>query len=1034
MRKIIVIIQLLLLCANTVLFAQKATELVVSGVVQDAAMENEPLIGVNVRLKDRPGIGVTTDIDGKFKIMAVKGDVLIFSYLGCDNYEHVVLKSEPNLIVKMKPSSVQLDETVIVGMGSQRKVSVVGAITNVDVAQLQSPATSLNNMLGGRVAGIIALQTSGEPGKNISEFWVRGIGTFGASSGALVLIDGLEGSLNDVDPADVESFSVLKDASATAVYGVRGANGVVLVTTKRGKSDRLRITTRVNFTISQLKNMPDYLGAYEYAKLANEARLVSYMDPIYSDMDLNLIKYNMDPDLFPNVNWQEEMLNKTALQQTYYVSAQGGGDVARYFISLNTSNEEAAYKQDPNSKYKCDVAYRTFGYRSNLDINVTKTTALYFGVDGNITSTGSPGGVNTDMLWKAQATLTPLTIPTMYSGNIYPSYSNEMYSPYVMLNATGMGKSETYKNMATLALKQDLSMITPGLKIRAQAALNTTGFRSENRKILPNMYHASERDIDGNLKLIRKIDAKTVEYSEYSSFWRKFHFETMVNYEKIVAEDHRFSGLLYYYMSDEYMSPGDAGTGGERSLNAIPKRYQGLSGRVTYGFKDTYFIDGNFGYTGSENFEPGKQFGFFPSVALGWVPTQYEFMRKKLPWLNFLKIRGSYGTVGNDRISDKRFPYLTQMNNNAGTSWGAGLSGVTESVMGANNLAWERAIKSDVGIEAKLFDEKLSFVVDFFMDKRDGIFQQRTNIPNYIGSPVGFPYGNVGKMKSYGTDGNFTFTHNLSKDTYFTVRGNYTYSNNKVQEWEETNLPYDYLFKKGWPHNVRRGFIALGLFKDEADVQYSPSQFGMVRPGDIKYKDVNGDGIINDDDKVPLSFSNYPRLMYGFGGEFVHKNWTFNIMFKGTGKVDVYRTGTGHDMGWVPFHGGETGNVLTIVADQKSRWTPAWYSGDLSTENPNAMFPRLSYGNNENNTKFSTFWKDNVRYLRLQELGVTYRFKSSRLLKQVGISSMDLQLVGYNLLVWHNMKAKMFDPEQAEANGQVYPIPARYAAQIYINF
>lgn len=1035
MKRLIIIIQILLLCTSVALYAQKKS-VTIAGVVQDETLQDEPLVGVNVYIKDQPGVGTITDADGAFKIRAGVGDVLIFSYLGYENLEYTVKKNEDMLVIKMTTSSVQLEEAVVVGMGKQRKIGISSAITTVDVGQLQVPATSLNNMLGGRVAGVISLQSSGEPGKNISEFWVRGIGTFGANSSALVLIDGLEGRLSDVDPADVESFSILKDASATAVYGVRGANGVVLVTTKRGQTDRLRITARANFTVAQMKHLPDFVDAYEYAKLANEARVVSNMTPLYSDMDLNLIKYNLDPDLFPNVNWQDEILNKTSLQQTYYVSAQGGGNVAKYFISLNMSNEGAAYKQDPNSKYKTNIGYRTYGYRSNLDINVTKTTSLYFGVDGFISSTGKPGGANTDYVWYQQAALTPLTIPTMYSGNVYPCYDQDIYSPYVLLNATGMGKDEEFKNMATLAINQDLSMITPGLKIRVQGALNTTMQKKEMRSIYPEMYNATERDVNGDLKLIKKRDQQAVIYTEDKYFWRKLHFETMINYERLVADDHRFTGLIYYYMSDE----GDTGYKVEESLKAIPRRYQGLSSRITYGYKDTYFIDGNFGYTGSENFEPGRQFGFFPSVSLGWVPTQYKFVQEKLPWLNFLKIRGSYGTVGNDRITDKRFPYLTQMDALAGTGWGATMWGVTESVMGSDNLKWERAIKANIGVEGKLFNEKVDFVVDFFNDQRNGIFQQRTNIPDYVGIPVGFPFGNVGKMRSYGSDGNISFTQAVNKDLYFTLRGNYTYSTNEVKEWEENNLPYDYLFKKGWPHNVRRGFIALGLFKDEEDVKYSPAQFGTLKPGDIKYKDVDGNGVINDDDKVPLSYSNYPRFMYGFGGELTYKNWTFNVLFKGTGRVDVFRTaiadGNGrlNDEGWIPFNNGKTGNVLELVADQANRWTPASYSGDPSTENPDAMFPRLTYGRNENNTKLSTFWMDNARYLRMEEIGVTYRLNAGKFLRQLGVSSMDFQLIGYNLAVWSNMKVKMYDPEQAERNGQSYPIPARYAAQIYVNF
>lgn len=1031
--KRLLIIQLLLLCVFG-LSAQKAATFTMEGVVTDPTMDNEPMIGVNVFLKNQPGVGTITDLNGKFSIKAKKGDILVFSYIGCENFEYHVQKEEKNLKIELQPASEVLEEAVIVGMGTQRKVSVVGAIASVDVSQLQTPATSINNMLGGRVPGVISMQTSGEPGKNISEFWIRGIGTFGANSSALVLIDGLEGNLSDVDPADVESFSVLKDASATAVYGVRGANGVVLVTTKRGTTDKLRVTARVNFTISQLKRLPEYMGAYDYAKLANEARVVSGMTPMYSDMEMTLIKYQLDPDLYPNVNWQDEVLNKTALQQTYYVSAQGGGSIARYFISLNMSNEGSAYKQDPNSKYKTNVGYSTYGYRSNLDINVTKTTTLYFGVDGFLSSKHEPGTANTNSLWAAQAELTPLTVPKMYSTGQFPAYdAGANFSPYVQLNNTGTYVYQEFKNMVTLALSQDLSMITKGLKIKAQGAFNNNNYFSETRSIFPEMWSAIGRTVTGELQMVKRRDAIAALYSKNLQQWRKYHFEATLNYERVVADDHRFTGLVYYYMSDEKHTK-DATS----SMNAIPKRYQGVSSRITYGFKDTYFIDGNFGYTGSENFQPGKQFGFFPSVAVGWVPTNYGFMKKHLPWLDFLKIRGSYGSVGNDRISNTRFPYLTLINSLANTTWGyTGFwGGIEENVIGADNLAWEKAIKSDIGIEGRLFKDKLSFVVDFFNDQRNGIFQQRTQIPSYVGL-ITTPYGNVGKMRSYGADGNVSFSHQFNKDLSFTVRGNFTYSTNKVQEWEQAYPSYDYQKIANNPLNIIRGFVSLGLFKDDQDVAQSPKQFGTLRPGDIKYKDVNGDGVINDDDKVPLSYSTYPRLMYGFGGELKWKDFTLGVMFKGTGRTDFFHTsyndgyGT-YEMGYVPFHGEKKGNVLTIVGEQANRWTPASYSGDPSTENPNARFPRLSYGKNENNTQLSTFWQDDSRYLRLEEVSLNYNLRAAGILKQIGVSSIDFQLVGYNLAVWD--KVKLFDPEQAYKNGQAYPIPARYAFQLYLNF
>ena len=1010
---------------------KKDKTFIVSGTILDEF--DAPIPGANVFLKDRPGVGTVTNMDGQFSLKgAQRGDIIVASFLGYDKLEvSLDARTNPtNMRLKLQPSSNTLEETVIVGLGSQRKISVVGAVTNVDVKDLQTPATSLPNMLGGRVPGVISLQNSGEPGKNISEFWVRGIGTFGANQGALVLIDGLEGNLSQIDPADIESFSVLKDASATAVYGSRGANGVVLVTTKRGEVDKLKITGRVNFTISHLQNMPEYLRAYEYAKLANEAKLARGEEELYSPMTLDLIKYQLDPDLYPDVNWRDEILNKNSLQQTYYMSARGGGSVARYFFSLGMSNEGAAYKQEKSSKYSANVAYRTYNYRSNIDVNLTKTTTAYLGTEGYLSEKTEPGGVSTDALWTAQRSLTPLTIPTKYFTGELPAWGvNNEYSPYVMLNHTGNAKWRKFTSKVTLAVNQDLKFITEGLKVRAQLAYDTEMYRREVRKVLPDMYYASGRTINGSLIMRRVVDSQTASYSSEESQWNKLHFESTLNYDRVFG-DHRVGGLVYYYMS----SFSDVIHGG--SMDNIPKRYQGLSGRLTYGFKDTYLLDLNFGYTGSENFQKGRRFGFFPSVALGWVPTNYDFMREKLPWLNFLKIRGSWGTVGNDQITNKRFPYLTLMNAHAGAGWN-GSNGVTEQSVGADNLQWEKATKVDVGIEGKLFNEQVDFTVDFFHDTRNSIFQQRTMIPDYIGLAEQ-PFGNVGSMISYGADGNIAFTQNIGKDFSFTLRGNFTYTANMVKTWEEAFQKYIYQEKANKPFDYYYGYIALGLFRDENDVKFSPDQNSIsgreVLPGDIKYKDVNGDGTINIDDMVPLSYKkNYPRLMYGFGGEFRYKKLTLGVLFKGTGNVDTYTVDNGSlGYGFLPFASGATGNVLKVTAKQSNRWTPREISGDPATENPNAMFPRLSYGNDRNNWQNSTFWKENARYLRLQEINLNYNLSAGKILKGLGVSSLDLQFVASNICIWSPFK--YWDPELAGSHGAAYPIPARYAFQMYINF
>lgn len=1012
------------LLSATLSNAQSAgNEYTVSGIVYDE--NNEILPGVALYLKDRPGTGWVTDENGKFSAKAFRGDVLVFTFLGYAPFEYIILKDEANLKIQLNPEATMLEETVVVGMGQQRKISVVGAITSVDVGTLQTPATSITNVLGGRVPGVISLQTSGEPGKNIAEFWVRGISTFGASSGALVLIDGLEGTLSQVDPADVESFSILKDASATAVYGVRGANGVVLITTKRGRQEKLEVNVRSNVKLSILSRMPEYLDAYDYALLANEASIVSGNQPIYSDIEMELIKHGLDPDLHPNVNWKDEILNKTSWLHSHYISARGGGSIVRYFMSMGLSSESSAYKQDKSSKYRKNVGYNTYNYRMNLDMDVTKTTNVYMGLDGYIAINHLPGEMDTKKLWTAQGQLTPLTVPIRFSNGYLPTYGpNDNLSPFVLLNHTGMTTKESYKNMVTVAVKQNFDFLTKGLTGKIQGAFDNRNYFTESRRKQPDLYKTTGLNQKGELIMVKRRNAYDTRYSSEREQWRKYHLEASLSYDRVFEKDHRVGGLFYYYMSSEKNTGKDYRT----SMTAIPKKYQGISSRLTYGYKDTYMIDGNFGYTGSENFRRGEQFGFFPSIAIGWIPSQYIWIQNHLPIISFLKLRASYGMVGNDRITDDRFPYLTIINSNAPAGWG-GSSGLIETIVGADNLKWEVAQKADVGVEAKFLNNNLELVFDVFHDRREGIFQKRTQLPSWVGS-MSMPYGNVGSMSSYGADGNISYFHDFKNGFSFTLRGNFTYSTNKINNWEQPFQKYDYLSHINKPYNVLRGFKAIGLFIDEKDVLNSPTQFGNVRPGDIKYKDITGDGKITDDDRIPLSYSPFPRLMYGFGAEFRIKSCTIGVLFKGTGRTDFHYNSNG--FGYIPFYGENMGNVLSIVKEQSNRWTPAWYSKNPATERQDVRFPRLSYGRNQNNDKYSSFWLGDSRYLRLQEVTVNYNLRKTALKKQLGISSIDFQLVGSNLAIWD--KVKIWDPEQARYNGSEYPIPTTLALQVYINF
>ena len=1004
---------------------QKKTEYTVSGTVTDG---KDPLPGVFISILDKPGGGTVTNIDGKFEIKAEQGDKLIFSYVGFQKQQYVVIGDKQDLEIKLVTNN-KIDEVVVTALGTQRKISTLAAVTSIDAKDLQRPTTSVSNLLGGRVAGVITSLASGEPGKNISDFWIRGIGTFGANASALVLIDGLEGNINDIDPADIESFSVLKDASATAVYGVRGANGVVLINTKRGVSDKIQITGRASVTLNRLRRMPKYVGSYDYAKLVNEALEVRGGTPLYDNTSLEIIKNHLDTDIYPDVNWQDEVVKKTSWNKNFYVSARGGANVAQYFISLGANLEDAAYKVDKNSPYASNVGYNRYTYRTNLDLKLTPTTKVYFGTDGTLTVKNDPGISNTDYIWSAQSYLTPLRLPTIYSNGQYPAVGpNAGTSPYVAINRMGRRSSQNFDSKVTLAVEQKLDFITKGLSVKAQGAYDISSYYSESRLIQPALYQAVGRDTKGALVTILRVADQNASFDKYTNQYRKYHFESTLNYERVFAQDHRVSGLLYYYMSDAKNAEN-----ARSNMSSIPYRYQGISSRLTYGYQDTYMVDLNFGYTGSENFQPGRRFGFFPSLAVGWIPTNYKFVKNTFPFLDFLKLRASYGTVGNDQITNKRFPYLTVVKRYSNIPFGSSqVETIQEDYIGADNLVWEKAKKFDLGIEGRLFKDQLEFVVDFFHDTRDNIFQQRFQIPEYVGL-ISNPFSNVGKMVSFGADGNITYKHRINNDMDFVLRGNFTYSKNDVKHWEEEAPRYPYQEVSGYPFGVQRGLKAIGLFKDKKDIETSPVQtFGSYEPGDIKYRDVNGDGLINSDDRIPLDYSNMPLLMYGFGGEFRYKNFTVGVLFKGRGKTIVNLNG----YGYIPFYGQEYGNVLTQVADPSNRWIPKDYAlahgiDPSMAENPNAKYPKLTYGRSANNTQASDFWYADAWYFRLQEVTLNYTLRTN-FLRKIGVSGIDFQLIGENLLIWDDIK--IFDPEQAGRRGNVYPIPSTYTLQLYIHF
>ncbi|MFD2162761.1 SusC/RagA family TonB-linked outer membrane protein [Paradesertivirga mongoliensis] len=1032
----IMLICCLLILQTSVLSAQTAEKLTISGTVMDE--KGEELPGVTIVVKDATSINAVSDEEGRFKLQNIeKGATVIFRFVGFHDYSYVVTESKDKLRIGLKENVSALQEVVVVAHGTQRKVTTTGAVTTVNVQDLQIPATSLSNMLGGRVPGIVAVTRSGEPGNDFSEFWIRGISTFGASSAALILVDGVEGDLNNIDPVDIESFSVLKDASATAVYGIRGANGVVIITTKRGKAGALKISGRASNTFSHSARMPEYLGSYDYARLANEARLSRGLAPQYTSAEVELFKTGLDPDLYPDVSWRDVILNDYARSDQYNVNLSGGGTNARYYMSIGYMGKDGLFSQDNNiTKYDANSRYTKLNFRANIDVDLTKTTKLGLNLDDAIVKNNTPGGgqIDTRGLWNALSAITPASVPVRYSNGNVAAYglTGNQLTPYYLINYTGYNRFSSNVANVKLNLNQDLNSVLNGLTANVLASFTYTANHTalltkrgaEAFRPGPNGGRAN----DGSLVTLRSITSVDPFYDQPSVARRQSYVEARFNYNRTFNK-HNVTGLIHAYRQQDAASDANYSIA---SQNVIPVRYQALSARATYGFNDTYLFEANIGLSGSENFQPGDQYGIFPALSAGWVPSNYAWWKERLSVVNFFKLRGSWGKVGNASIRNPadnnrlvRFPYQTIVQQTI-SDWGLGF---LETRVGTKGLKWQTSTKYDVGADVRLFHDKIDLVADVFLTDAQDIYQQRVTLPEEVGAAQS-PWLNAGSMKSWGFDGSLAYNQTINKDLRFTLRGNLTFSRNKVTHWEQSGVNFPYQSFTGVPYGVQRGLIALGLFKDEADIASSPTQTFMANylPGDIKYKDVNNDGIINTDDVVPLKYSNVPRAIYGFATSVTWKKWNFNVFFTGQDQVSYFLGGPGY----YPFSGELSGNLLQMVGEESNRWIPASVSGNPATENPNARFPRLSYGANANNNRASTFWLADASFLRLKNAEIAYRFDSDWLKRRVGISTINLSLIGDNLAVWD--KLKIWDPEQASENGSVYPMQRTYTLQMNLNF
>ena len=1014
------------LLLSCILGAQAQESIVVTGVVTDK--NKEPLVGVNITVGDMVGLGTITDINGKYKIKMEPYHRLIFSYIGFDKVE-VLVKEQRVINVAMQESEASvIDEVVITGTGAQKKLTVTGAVTNVNVADLKvNPTGSISNALAGNVAGVLAMQTSGQPGQNSSEFWIRGISTFGASNAALVLVDGFERNLDEINIEDIETFVVLKDASTTAIYGSRGANGVILITTKHGKAGKINIDAKVETTYNTRTITPDFVNGYNYASMINEARITRAQEPLYQPYELEILRLGLDPDLYPNVNWKDVLMKDGAMTYRGTVNMNGGGATARYFVSASYIEEQGMYKTDENLRkdYDTNANAKRWNYRLNTDIDITKSTLLKVGVSGSLKKVNEPG-LGGD-IWHSIMGQTPISIPLVYSNGYIPAYgTGYQTNPWVLATQTGYNEVWENKIQTNVTLEQKLDFITKGLSFVGRFGYDTNNKNNIKHEKWPEQWKAQRfRDENGELVFERISTEQKMRISSGASGERLEFFEAILQYDRGFKE-HHLGGTLKYNQDSKIMTVNI----GDDIKKSIPRRHQGLAGRVSYNWNYRYFADFNFGYSGSENFATGHQFGFFPAFSVAWNIAEEPIIKKSLKWMNMFKLRYSYGKVGNDNFGDNvRFPYMYTIGSGGGYQWAdynydKNFGGKIYTDLASNNVTWEIATKHDIGVDLSLFNDKFTATIDYFHEQRDGIYMTRDHLSSMIGLNGKRPKANVGSVLSEGFDGNFAYKQKVG-DVNLTIRGNMTYSKNEILERDEAYNVYEYQMDEGHRVDQAKGLIALGLFKDYDDIRNSPRQdFGSVQPGDIKYKDVNGDGVINDGDRVAIGATTKPNLIYGMGISAQWKGLDVNLHFQGAGKSTFFIDGPSV----YAFSSGTWGNILSDLVE--NRWIDSSISNNPATENPNASYPRLSYGGSGNNFRQSTYWLRNGSYLRLKTLEIGYSLPKS-MVNKIHFNSMRLFFIGTNLLTFSSFK--LWDPELGSSNGEKYPLAKMFTLGLSVN-
>lgn len=1019
-------------------FAQTKT---VTGSVREAST-NEMLLGVRVGIVGTTR-GTGTDANGEFSITAAEGDTIKFSYLGKKDVSVVV--SQRNVMeILLYDDETVLEEVVITTFGRSKKSNVASSIESVKVSDLRISSSNLTQALSGRIAGLVSYQTSGEPGADNAQFFIRGVSSFGYKADPLILIDGFESTTDDLARLrtdDIESFSVMKDAAATVMYGARSANGIISVSTKSGFEGATKVSARIDFNMATPTQSIKFLDGVSYMRLYNEAQLTRNpnFSAFYDEQKIQSTIRGDNPMIYPNVDWYDQLFNKQTYNQKGDLNISGGGQVATYYVSTGFDHETGLLKVDKRNNFNNNININRVMVRSNVIFKLGRTTTLDTRVSGRFERYTGPS-VSANDIFRSVMRSNPVDFPVVYEpdvahqdvehilfGSTFVANAGLKVNPYAQMVRGYQDRNET-SITAQATLNQDFGFLLKGLTGSLKFSANTWSKYTSTRSYSPYFYALDKYDqITGEYTLFEMNPTQGSPYLGNVDPGRdangQYYYEGILRWHGMF-DKHDISVTAVGIAQENLLTGGNSNS----IYETLPEKNMGVSGKVTYYYDEKYLLEFIYGFNGSEKFQGTNQYGFFPAVAAAWHVHKEKFFEPLTPTISSLKLRGSFGLSGNDAIAGRsgRFFFLSDLDYGGGEyKWGniytSSFRGYSIRRYANPNITWETSTQGNVGLEIGLFrNEAIKLNLEYFKEIRSNIYMERENFPSSAGLEATIS-GNVGKMQKNGLDGSIDISYSFTKDLWITGRGNITYYHNKLLELDEKNYPDEYLKRKGYSWDQQWGLIAERLFVDEYEILNSPKQdFGEYQAGDIKYKDVNGDGKVDRNDMVAMGYPTKAEIQYGFGLSIGYKKWDLSAFFQGDARVSMFidaGVSSGDDVGIAPFI--EQRNALPLIADD--HWSE-------TNPNPHAFWPRLSTVAIENNTMRSTWWLRDAGYMRLKQIELGYNVSG---LKKIGLERFRVYLMGENLFTLSSFK--LWDPAMG-STGAKYPPNKRYNIGVKLDF